>query len=170
VIAREDVPGEKRLVAYITVRKAADEKTPLSIDALRAHLKPLLPEHMVPSAYVVLNSFPLTPNGKLDRRALPAPKVEAYLSAPYEAPQGEVEETLAAMWRALLRAERVGRQDNFFALGGESLQGAKLIATVAQRLGVDLSDVTVFQCPSILEMARVVARAPKTIELQEGAI
>ncbi|MBM0108954.1 non-ribosomal peptide synthetase, partial [Steroidobacter sp. S1-65] len=117
VIAREDAPGEKRLVGYVTSRGAQ----PPSVEELRAHLKAVLPEYMVPSAFVVLSSLPLTPNGKLDRRALPAPELDAYVSREYEAPQGEVEEVLAGIWQELLHVERVGRQDNFFELGGHSL-------------------------------------------------
>ena len=98
--------------------------------ALRAHLKAVLPEYMVPSAFVMLESLPLTPNGKLDRRALPAPELGAYVSRQYEAPQGEVEEILAGIWQELLRVERVGRQDNFFELGGHSL----LIVQMMERL------------------------------------
>ena len=85
---------------------------------------------MVPSAFVVLERLPLTPNGKLDRRALPAPELDAYASRQYEAPQGEVEEILAGIWQELLRVERVGRQDNFFELGGHSL----LIVQMMERL------------------------------------
>ena len=97
---------------------------------LRAHLKAALPEYMVPSAFVTLERMPLTPNGKLDRRALPAPELEAYASRQYEAPQGEVEEILAGIWQALLGLERVGRHDNFFELGGHSL----LIVQMMERL------------------------------------
>ena len=85
---------------------------------LRAHLKAALPEYMVPSAFVVLERLPLTPNGKLDRRALPAPELEAYASRQYEAPQGEVEEILAGIWQELLQVERVGRHDNSSSWAG----------------------------------------------------
>src|SRR6185312_1068664 len=102
----------------------------LSVEALREHLKGLLPEYMVPSAFVTLESFPLTPNGKLDRRALPAPELSGYVSRQYEAPLGEVEEILAGIWQSLLKVERVGRNDNFFELGGHSL----LIVQMLERL------------------------------------
>src|SRR5581483_1254719 len=105
VIAREDVPGEKRLVAYLTAREGFHA----AAEELREHLKAVLPEYMVPSAFVKLESLPLTPNGKLDRRALPAPELGSYVSRRYEAPQGEVEEILAGIWQGLLRVERVGR-------------------------------------------------------------
>ncbi|CPH82106.1 non-ribosomal peptide synthetase [Burkholderia pseudomallei] len=104
---------EKRLVAYYT--GDAD------VAALRAQAAQHLPSYMVPSAYVRLDAWPLTPNGKLDRRALPAPADDAYARAEYEAPQGAKEEALAAIWRELLHVERVSRHDNFFELGGHSL-------------------------------------------------
>ncbi|WP_147485177.1 AMP-binding protein, partial [Burkholderia pseudomallei] len=100
---------EKRLVAYYT--GDAD------VAALRAQAAQHLPSYMVPSAYVRLDAWPLTPNGKLDRRALPAPADDAYARAEYEAPQGAKEEALAAIWRELLHVERVSRHDNFFELG-----------------------------------------------------
>ncbi|WP_122809377.1 non-ribosomal peptide synthetase, partial [Burkholderia pseudomallei] len=105
--------SEKRLVAYYT--GDAD------VAALRAQAAQHLPSYMVPSAYVRLDAWPLTPNGKLDRRALPAPADDAYARAEYEAPQGAKEEALAAIWRELLHVERVSRHDNFFELGGHSL-------------------------------------------------
>ncbi len=80
-----------------------------------------LPEYMVPVAYVQLQSLPLTPNGKVDRKALPAPEGDAYSHREYEAPQGELEESLAQLWQDLLKVDRVGRHDDFFALGGHSL-------------------------------------------------
>ncbi|MGH8297377.1 MAG: non-ribosomal peptide synthetase, partial [Steroidobacteraceae bacterium] len=117
VVAREDVPGEKRLVAYVTGR---GESSP-GIEDLRGRLQAVLPEYMVPSVFVVLEKLPLTPSGKLDRRSLPAPELSAYVSHGYEPPRGEVEEVLAGIWQELLHLERVGRNDNFFELGGHSL-------------------------------------------------
>ncbi|WP_122879840.1 non-ribosomal peptide synthetase, partial [Burkholderia pseudomallei] len=112
--------SEKRLVAYYT--GDAD------VVALRAQAAQHLPSYMVPSAYVRLDAWPLTPNGKLDRRALPAPADDAYARAEYEAPQGAKEEALAAIWRELLHVERVSRHDNFFELGGHSLLAVQLVS------------------------------------------
>jgi amino acid adenylation domain-containing protein len=154
VVAREDIPGERRLVAYVIQR---DQSGPSS-EELRAYLKAVLPEYMVPNAFVILESLPLTPNGKLDRRALPTPEMGAYVSQLYEAPCGEVEEILAGIWREMLQLERVGRQDNFFELGGHSLHAMKLITRVAQQFTVRLSAIAVFQHPTIREMASVVER------------
>jgi amino acid adenylation domain-containing protein len=179
VVAREHVPGEKRLVAYLIPKDPFAVETTPSAEALRTHLKAVLPEYMVPSAFVMLERFPLTPNGKLDRRALPAPELGAYASGQYEAPQGDVEEVLAGVWQELLRVERIGRQDNFFELGGHSLHGMKLIAKVAERFMVGLSVIAVFQYPTIQQMAkvveslRVVSGEPlnsEEMEFEEGVI
>jgi amino acid adenylation domain-containing protein len=109
VVSLEDGSGEKRLVAYYT---SADGE--IGAEALRTHLQTTLPEYMVPAAYVLLESLPLTAHGKLDRKALPAPDGGAYASRAYEAPEGEIELTLAAIWRDLLGVDRVGRNDNLF--------------------------------------------------------
>ena len=104
----------------------------LSVDDLRAHLAETLPEYMVPAAFVHLDALPLTPNGKLDRKALPAPEGDAYAVRGYEAPHGETEQVLAAIWAELLKIEQVGRHDNFFELGGHSLLAVTLIARMRQ--------------------------------------
>ena len=126
VVAREDAPGERRLVAYYTAEAAASETT-LDAEALRAHAARGLAPAMVPSAYVRLAAMPVSANGKLDRKALPAPDGEAVAQQAYEAPEGAIEERLAAIWAELLAVERVGRRDNFFELGGHSLLAVQLI-------------------------------------------
>lgn len=149
VIAREDVSGEKRLVAYVVPRSAA---IPLAAEALRAHLRALLPDHMLPSAFVMLDRLPLTALGKLDRQALPAPNLDVFVSSLYDPPQGEVEEALAGIWQALLRVERVGRHDNFFELGGHSL----LIVQMMERLrsaGLAAELRCVFEHPTLADLA-----------------
>jgi acyl carrier protein len=157
VLAREDVPGEKRLVAYLVPRNPGETESSLRAETLRAALKTCLPEYMVPSAFVILERFPLTGNGKLDRRALPAPELGAYATSQYEVPEGKVEEALADIWQRLLRVERVGRKDNFFALGGHSLQGMQLIAQIEQKLVVGLPPTAVFQYPTVQQMASAVS-------------
>src|SRR6185369_15054275 len=129
VVARDDA-DEKRLVAYVTLRPSAKAVEEVGVEELREHLKRVLPDYMVPAAFVKLESFPLSPNGKLDRRKLPAPDQRALVSRQYEAPQGEVEEVLAGIWEDLLQVDRAGRQDNFFELGGHSL----LIVRMLERL------------------------------------
>ncbi|VEB43595.1 Linear gramicidin synthase subunit B [Chromobacterium violaceum] len=128
VLAREDAPGDKRLVAYLTAQPGAE----LEPSSLRAALSQELAEYMVPSGFVVLEAFPLTPNGKLDRKALPAPDGSQLSSRAYAAPEGEAETTLAAIWRELLGVERVGRHDNFFELGGHSLLAVTLVERMRQ--------------------------------------
>ncbi|MBD2965736.1 non-ribosomal peptide synthase/polyketide synthase [Burkholderia pseudomallei] len=136
---------EKRLVAYYT--GDAD------VTALRAQAAQNLPSYMVPSAYVRLDAWPLTPNGKLDRRALPAPADDAYARAEYEAPQGAKEEALAAIWRELLHVERVSRHDNFFELGGHSLLAVQLVSRLRQALSVEVALGTVFDAPVLSALA-----------------
>src|SRR4029077_5258679 len=116
---------DERLVAYYVGEASAE--------TLRAHVSEALPEYMVPAAYVRLESMPLTPNGKLDRNALPVPEGEAYITRGYEAPIGEIETQLAEIWAEVLKVERVGRHDNFFELGGHSLLAITLIERMRQR-------------------------------------
>ena len=149
VLAREDVPGEKRLVAYVTLREGSNA----GVEELRTHLKALLPTYMVPGAFVMLESLPLTPNGKLDRRALPIPDLAAYASVRYEPPQGQVEEMLAGIWRELLEVKRVGRQDNFFELGGHSLLVLKALFKINHSLGCALRVTHIYRNPTIRELA-----------------
>ncbi|WP_154587640.1 non-ribosomal peptide synthetase, partial [Burkholderia pseudomallei] len=136
---------EKRLVAYYT--GDAD------VAALRAQAAQHLPSYMVPSAYVRLDAWPLTPNGKLDRRALPEPADDAYARAEYEAPRGAKEEALAAIWRELLHVERVSRHDNFFELGGHSLLAVQLVSRLRQALSVEVALGTVFDAPVLSALA-----------------
>ncbi|MDY7820440.1 amino acid adenylation domain-containing protein, partial [Burkholderia pseudomallei] len=136
---------EKRLVAYYT--GDAD------VAALRAQAAQHLPSYMVPSAYVRLDAWPLTPNGKLDRRALPAPADDAYARAEYEAPRGAKEEALAEIWRELLHVERVSRHDNFFELGGHSLLAVQLVSRLRQALSVEVALGTVFDAPVLSALA-----------------
>ncbi|WP_430755453.1 non-ribosomal peptide synthetase, partial [Mycolicibacterium septicum] len=143
VIAREERPGDKRLVGYIT--GTADPV------ALRATLGQKLPSYMVPAAVVVLDAIPLTVNGKLDRRALPAPD---YLNGQeYRAPDSPTEEALAGIYAQVLGLERVGVDDSFFDLGGDSLSATRLINTVNANLGTDLAVRAVFEVPSVAGLA-----------------
>ena len=166
VIAREDVGGEKRLVAYYTCvrekgkdkEKEEVEKAGLGAEELRAHLAGKLPEYMVPAAYVWLEKLPLTPNGKVDRKALPVPEGTAYAMHGYEAPQGEIEILLAGIWAEVLKVERVGRQDNFFTLGGHSLLVMRVVSRVRSNLGVGLSIAHLFKKPTVAELAEIVEK------------
>ncbi|HEU0053813.1 MAG TPA: condensation domain-containing protein, partial [Longimicrobium sp.] len=149
VTAREDAPGDRRLVAYVVADAAADA------DALRAHLAERLPGYMVPAAFVRLDAFPVTPNGKVDRKALPAPDADAFTSrGGYEAPSGRVERAVAAVWAELLGVERVGRGDNFFDLGGHSLLGVRVVSRIRQALGVEAVPGDLFERPVLADFAR----------------
>jgi thioesterase domain-containing protein/acyl carrier protein len=120
---------------------------------LRAALQGQLPDYMVPSAFVILDAFPLTPNGKLDRKALPAPDRSALTSAQFEAPQGETEEKLAQIWREILNIERISRHDNFFDLGGHSLLAVQLVTRIVKETGVQLPMVSLFREPTLKRLA-----------------
>jgi amino acid adenylation domain-containing protein len=151
VVAREDVPGEKRLAAYL-VGGDADAK------ALRAHLRQTLPEHFVPAAFVALDEMPLTPNGKLDRKALPAPDFSLAQEA-YEAPRTPAEEVLAGVWAQVLGLERVGVRDNVFALGAESLVATRVVSRIREVFGVELSVRAPFEAPTVAQLAERVEAA-----------
>jgi amino acid adenylation domain-containing protein len=144
VVVREDVPGEKRLVAYVVGAAEAG--------ALREHLLRELPEYMVPSAFVFLETLPLTPNGKLDRKALPAPDF-APAEKRYVAPRTPTEEALAGIWAETLRLERVGVTESFFALGGHSLLATLMVARVQQVFGVEVPLRAIFDEPTVAELA-----------------
>jgi thioesterase domain-containing protein/acyl carrier protein len=123
-------------------------------EALRAHLGSRLPEYMVPAAYVVLDALPLTPNGKLYRRALPAPSHTAWGQHTDEAPEGQLESTLATLWAQVLGIERIGRHDSFFDLGGHSLLALQLMSRLSQRLEREVPVHLLFANPSVAAMAR----------------
>ena len=123
---------------------------------LKAQLQSRLPDYMLPAAFVVLQSFPLTPNGKLDRQALPASEAEAYASRAYAPPEGQLETALAAIWSELLGIERVGRHDDFFSLGGHSLLVLRLVSELAQRFGARLPVGTVFLRPTLAALAEAI--------------
>ncbi len=167
VMAREERPGDKRLVAYYTSAEQAEGGA--GAEALRTHLLAKLPEYMVPAAYVRLESLPLTPNGKLDRKGLPEPEAGAYVMREYEAPVGEVEETLAALWEELLKLEGVGRHDNFFGLGGHSL----LAVTLAERMrraGLQVDVRALFATSTLAELASAVGPQADAIEAPPNRI
>ncbi len=157
VLAREDIPGHKQLVAYYlrheTIDAGADAGTHADPERLRAQLQSLLPDYMVPTAFVPLDAWPLTGNGKLDRKALPAPDGATVLAGrPYVAPRTPIEEVLAAMWAELLGVEQVGVHDNFFDLGGHSLMAMRLIAAIRETFGISLPLKLFFETPTVEHM------------------
>ncbi len=170
VIAREDTPGDKRLVAYYTAADtSAQDAAELGAEQLRAHLSAHLPEYMVPAAYVRLTSMPLTPNGKLNRKALPAPEADAYAVRVYEAPHGEIEIALAAIWGDVLKLDRIGRHDNFFELGGHSLLAVILIERM-RRKGLQVDVRALFATSSLAELAATVEAKANIVEIPPNRI
>ncbi|CAM5624581.1 Non-ribosomal peptide synthetase OS=Streptomyces alboniger OX=132473 GN=CP975_32040 PE=4 SV=1 [Streptomyces alboniger] len=148
VVAREDRPGDRRLTAYIV-----PDVPDADLRQIREHVAAFLPEYMVPSAVTVLDSLPLTPNGKVDRRALPAPDLAERVSD--RAPQGETEATLCALFAEILGLERVGVDDNFFDLGGDSGLAMRLVARVREEFGVELSMRRLFGESTPMGVARM---------------
>ncbi|WP_122744513.1 non-ribosomal peptide synthetase, partial [Pseudomonas viridiflava] len=151
IVAREDEPGQPRLVGYFTERA---DVTTLNVGELRTALLAVLPGYMVPSALVRLDAWPLTANGKVDRRALPVPDRDALNTGEYQAPQGELEIALAAIWSELLQVERVGRHDRFFELGGHSLLAMRMVSQVRQRLSLELALGDLFADSALAAVAR----------------
>ncbi|MFC0040243.1 non-ribosomal peptide synthetase [Actinomadura rayongensis] len=151
VVAREDEPGVKRLVAYVV-----PDGEPVDPGELRAAVGATLPEYMVPAAVVALDALPLTPNGKLDQRALPAPDYAAASGAsrPYRAPRTPAETVLCGLYAEILGLERVGLDDGFFDLGGDSIIAMRLVSR-ARRAGLAISPREVFQRPTVDELAAV---------------
>ncbi|HEX2092659.1 MAG TPA: amino acid adenylation domain-containing protein, partial [Longimicrobiaceae bacterium] len=148
VVVREDVPGEKRLVAYVVPTVGE-----MSVAELRTHLKRSLPEYMVPSAFVTLETLPLTTSGKIDRRALPVPEGQS-LTVGYVAPRTPGEEVLAGIWAEVLDVEQVGTLDSFFDLGGHSLLATRVVSRVRLAFGVELPLRALFESPTVAGLAR----------------
>ncbi len=161
VMAREDEPGMKCLVAYLA--PAQGEKP--NEDALREHLKRSLPEFMVPSAFVQLSSFPLTPNGKVDRKALPAPEAGAIAAVSYVAPRTPTEERVAAIWADVLHLERVSVDSDFFALGGHSLLAAQVISRLRQAFEIEIPLKAMFEAPKLESLAQQIQAGKPGLEI-----
>jgi amino acid adenylation domain-containing protein len=162
VMAREDVPGEQRLVAYCVLRPDAV----LDRGALRAFLAQSLPDYMIPASYVPLESLPLTPNGKIDRKALPVPRRERPdLSGELVRPRTATEAGLAVIWASALDLDEVGVRDEFFALGGHSLLALRVVTAIRDRFGADLPLAVLFRAPTVERMAALLdgtAAAPSS--------
>jgi acyl-coenzyme A synthetase/AMP-(fatty) acid ligase/acyl carrier protein len=157
VIAREEAPGDKRLIAYIVPEAKADKKSELTDNMLREFLRTSLPEYMVPAMFCRMDALPLTASGKIDRNALPEP-AHQLRDADYIAPRTPAEERMAAILATLLRLERVGVNENFFLLGGNSLLGAQVIARVRDRFGVELTLLSLFDHPTVSGLSAEIER------------
>jgi amino acid adenylation domain-containing protein len=167
VVVRQDQPGDRRLVAYVVGRAESGSLKP---GELRAHLKSSLPEYMVPSAFEVLQALPLTPGGKLDREALPAPGNNAIIRAEYVAPHTPTEQALASIWAEVLGLDGIGVHDNFFELGGHSLLAIQMMLQVRERFLVELTLVTIFQNPEIATLAIALEQLRADEDYEEGEI
>jgi amino acid adenylation domain-containing protein len=156
VVVREDTPGDKRLVAYVVCNPEQGTST----DELRGHLKRLLPEYMIPSAYVALDELPLTANGKLDRKSLPAPDTSRPdVASELVQPRNRLEEALALLWAKTLGVAQVGVFDNFFELGGHSVLATQLITRLQEVFPTDLPLLTLFfQDPTVAGLAGAITQ------------
>ncbi|HLL48523.1 MAG TPA: condensation domain-containing protein, partial [Longimicrobiaceae bacterium] len=159
VIVRDDAAGQKRLVGYVVPKEGAE----LSVPALKVRLQEQMPEHMVPSALIVLESLPLSANGKVDRRALPAPEQE---STAYVAPRTATEEVLAGIWVSVLGLERVGVEEGFFELGGHSLLATRVVSRIREVFGVEVPLRALFEAPTVAALgARIEALRTESTSL-----
>ncbi len=151
IIATEDVPGDKRLVAYVVAQQAIKKSE------LRAFLLDLLPEYMVPAAFIFLSALPLNPNGKVDRHALPVPDSSSFSRSEYfVAPRTSTENVLAAIWEQVLGLEHIGIYDNFFTLGGHSLLATQIISRVREAFSVELPLRSLFEEPTVAGLAECI--------------
>ena len=169
VIPREDIPGNKRLVAYI-VPKLEQKPT---ITELRNFLKLKLASYMIPSSFIMMEVLPLTPSGKLDRRALPAPDLSSFqLDAEFVPPKNPTEELLAKIWTDILGVERVGVNDNFFALGGHSLLSVRLVSEIEKAFNFQIPLSSLFKISTIAEIAELICdkKPLETIDEQEMSL
>ncbi|MCA2709690.1 MAG: non-ribosomal peptide synthase/polyketide synthase [Microcystis sp. M015S2] len=157
VIVREDNLGDKRLVAYVVPQPEIN----LTINEIRQFLRAKLPDYMVPTAFVLLDAFPLTPNGKIDRRALPVPDFQS--KGEYIAPRNPIEEKMAQIWAEVLKLERVSIEDNFFELGGHSLLATQVISRLQETFEIVLPLRYLFESPTIAQLSAVILK-----ELQTG--
>ncbi len=175
VVAREDEPGNKRLVAYLVARASANKQLsassnqhPVTSNELRQFLKTKLPDYMVPSAFVFLHELPRNPNGKIDRKRLPAPEANGYASSEtFVAPQTEVERQLAEIWAKVLGVGRVGRYDNFFELGGHSLLAMQVSSRVLEAFQIELPVRRVFESPALAELAAVIEQRQQALTAKD---
>jgi acyl carrier protein len=164
VIVREDAPGDKRLIAYLTTKN--DEINP---GDLRRFIKESLPEYMVPSAFVLMKEWILTPNGKIDRKQLPAPDDAVNGSeTDFIAPRNQVEEKLAGIWAILLRVERVGVNDNFFDLGGHSLLATQIVSRIRDAFGKNIPLRMLFETPTVASLAEQIGITESSVERVES--
>ncbi len=158
VVLREDVPGDKRLVAYVRMAPGHE----LDAEALKTWLRRQLPDFMVPSAYVELAELPLTPNGKIDRKALPAPTAPDVQSTTYTAPQSDAETMIAGIWQRVLHVPKVGTRDNFFDIGGHSLLVVQVLKELREQVAKPIQMTDLFKHTTIETLARFISGESNT--------
>ena len=154
VLTKEDKAGNKQLVAYVVSPKDNGKKDGLNIEKLREELSKILPYYMVPSLFVRLESMPLTPNGKVDKKALPEPEGNFELINEYVAPETEIEKKLTSIWQELLGVEKIGIQDNFFELGGHSILVTQVISKIRTEFNNELPLNTLFESTTIQTLSK----------------
>jgi acyl carrier protein len=163
VITHENNPGDKSLVAYVVTQQTAN------ISKLRQFLKAKLPEYMIPNAFVILESLPLTANGKIDRRALPLPDLELSRSVSYIAPRNSTEQAIADIFTQVLQVEKVGINDNFFEMGGNSLKATQVISRLRETFSLEFPQRRLLKQPTVAELALSVEEICSTMQkLQES--
>jgi acyl carrier protein len=166
VIVREDKPGDRRLVGYIAAN-AGKELNPAEI---KAYLKTLLPEYMVPTAIVILTEMPMSPNGKIDRRNLPEPEqIRPAIDTEYQGTSSALEQVLAIIWADILGIDRVGAQDNFFELGGHSLLATQLVSRIRKVFQMDIPLRRIFEAPTVRELAIWMEKGENPVRVKKTA-
>jgi acyl carrier protein len=156
VLMREDTPEDKRIVAYLVL----NQEYASPADELRLKLKEKLPSFMIPSTFIFLETMPLTPNGKIDRKALPAPDhTRPDITEDFAAPRTPIEEMMATIWSQILEIEKVGIHDNFFSLGGHSLLATQVANRVRDTFSVELPLRLFFETPTIADFAAYIAQS-----------
>jgi amino acid adenylation domain-containing protein len=166
VVAQEDSPGDRRLVGYVV----SQQRALLTTQELRNFLKAKLPDYMVPSAFVMLETMPLTPNGKVDRRALPIPDgSRPELEEPFVAPRTPVEKVLARIWAEVLRLDRISIHDSFFDLGGHSLKAMQLASKISAAMNIDVSVKLLFAHPTVSSFAEAIGNLDAFSQRSRGA-
>ncbi len=170
VVVREHEPGKHQLVAYMVIDPS--RHADLDIASLRSTLSSVMPDYMIPNAWVIVDSLPLTPNGKVDRKALLSSELSETAAEEYQPPQSETEQALARIWAEVLSVSSVSRTDSFFALGGHSLKAVQVVSRVRDKLALELPLKIVFERPSLVEMSEaidVLLRSTKASEFEDLA-
>lgn len=164
-MAREDSPGNKRLAAYMLLDHGAD----IDKEPLLHYLREKLPAYLVPTAFIILDAFPETPNGKLDYKQLPAPDPASIAQAAASTPPStETEKELAGIWSGILQLEHVGVSDNFFDLGGHSLLAAQVVSRIRRQFNINFPLRQFFEGPTITELAGVITTSQKVMNGKNG--